>query len=103
MPITRGAIKKLRQDKTRRTVNLRTLVAVKETLKNFRKNPTAAALSKVYSMLDIAGKKGIYKSNKISRLKSRLTKLLSRPKTAEAKPKKAAKKAAKKSSAKKKS
>jgi ribosomal protein S20 len=78
MPITRGAKKTLKQDKKRHEQNLVVKNAVKKSVKLYRAAPSVDKLPGVFSMLDTAGKKNIYHANKISRLKSRLTKLLGR-------------------------
>jgi small subunit ribosomal protein S20 len=81
MPITRSAKKKLREDKKRGEANLRVKVAVKSIIKKFRAKPSTDLLSSVYRLLDTAKKKNIYHANKVSRLKSHLSKLLSKKST----------------------
>lgn len=81
MPVTRGAIKKLRQDKKREKSNLIVKKSVKKTLKDFRDHPNPKKLAEVFSILDNAKKKKIIHTNKVSRLKSGLSKLLVKPKS----------------------
>ena len=76
MPITQSAKKALRQNITRRARNLAQAKVLKETLKKFKKSPTAELLPQVYKKLDKAAKTNILKKNKAARLKSRLSKLL---------------------------
>ncbi|MCJ7740120.1 30S ribosomal protein S20 [Candidatus Microgenomates bacterium] len=91
MPITRGARKKLRQDKKRQKQNLLVKKEVKKLINKYRKSPTKALLSQIYSLLDETAKKKIFHRNKVARLKSRLTKLLGK-KTLKATPKKTSRK-----------
>ena len=76
MPITKSAKKKERQDKRRHTVNLRQKRVVLDLIGAFRKNPSAKALQKLSSALDISAKKNIFHPRKAARLKSRLSKLI---------------------------
>jgi small subunit ribosomal protein S20 len=81
MPVTRGAIKKQRQDKKRKIVNTQLKKRVKNAIKEFKRSPSKKNLSVVYSLLDTAKKKNLFHKNKTSRLKSRLSKLLVNKKT----------------------
>jgi small subunit ribosomal protein S20 len=76
MPVTRGAQKKLRQDKKREKTNLVVKKAISYAIKQFKKSPGDKKISQVYSLLDKASKKQIFHKNKTSRLKSRLSKLI---------------------------
>lgn len=76
MPVTKQAIKKVRQDRRKTAVNLRTRRAFKAAVLAFRKKPTAAGLVSVYKTLDRAAKTNVIHANKASRIKSRLSKLL---------------------------
>lgn len=78
MPITRSAKKKLREDKKRGEVNFRVKKAVKSIIKKYRTAPSSVLLSSVFHLLDTAKKKNIYHANKVSRLKSNLSKLLTK-------------------------
>ncbi len=80
MPITRGAIKKLRQDKKRQKQNLTVKKAVISAVKKLKLNPNLKNLSEAYSLLDSTRKKKIFHKNKVARLKSNLSKLLTRKK-----------------------
>ena len=93
MPIIKSAKKKMRQDVKRRDRNK----ALKTYMKNLRKKTLdllekgsnqieAAAMVKSYETeLDKAWAKGIYKRNKSSRLKSRLSSLFTKKFSAEKK------------------
>lgn len=76
MPKTKSAKKAFRQSLRRQEQNLKNKKSLKEVIKNFKKTPSAEALSQVYKKLDKAAKTEIIKKNKAARLKSRLTKLL---------------------------
>lgn len=86
MPITTSAKKALRQSERRRVRNLKQKRALKELVKNYRaaisggkKDEAKKLLPSVYKALDKAAKRGkILKKNTASRLKSRLTKALTR-------------------------
>lgn len=77
MPVTKQAIKKVRQDRRKTAYNLPKKKAYKQAVKGYLKNPTAAGLKKVFSALDRAAKTNVIHKNKASRLKSRLSKKLS--------------------------
>jgi len=82
MPIIKSAKKKMRQDRKRRSVNLKTLTSLKKALADARKKPSVDSLKKASSIIDQGVKKGIIHKNKASRLKSRLAKkLVSKPKS----------------------
>jgi len=76
MPITQSAKKALRQNIRRRARNLAQTKVLKDTIKKYKKAPSAELLSQVYKKLDKAAKTNLIKQNKASRLKSRLSKLL---------------------------
>lgn len=76
MPVTKQAIKKVRQDKRKTVFNLRVKKAYKEAVSAFRKKPTAAILKEAYRRLDRAVKGNVIHKNKASRIKSRLSKKL---------------------------
>lgn len=77
MPVIKQAIKKVRQDKRKTAFNLKVKNAYKKAVSEFRKGPTAIRLKTVYKLLDRAAKTNVIHKNKASRLKSRLSKLLS--------------------------
>ena len=76
MPLTKQAIKKVRQDKRKTIYNLRVKKAYKQAVSAFRKNPTVKGIGDVFSKLDKAAKTNIIHKNKAARLKSRLIKLI---------------------------
>lgn len=76
MPVTKQAIKKVRQDRRKAQGNMRVRRTLKKTVSDFRKKPTTAALSIVYKALDRAAKTNVIHKNKAGRLKSRLSKML---------------------------
>ena len=76
MPVTVGAIRKLRADKRKAAINLRSRVLMKESVSAARKKPTPTNLKKAFSALDRAAKKKIIHKGKAARLKSRLSLLL---------------------------
>lgn len=87
MPLTKSAKKALRQSKRRRLRNLKRREAYKRLIRAVRK---AAASSKtdeaqnllpaLYKALDKAAKTNVIKKNKAARLKSRLSRLVQKPK-----------------------
>lgn len=77
MPIIRSAIKKMRKDKMRTQRNKNREVSLKKLIKNARTEKTAASLQAVFSALDKAAKVNLIHKNKASRLKSRISKLIS--------------------------
>ena len=76
MPITRSAIKKLKQDVKREALNKAVKKKVKEAVKKLKLAPSDKLLAHVFRALDIAKKKKIYHSNKVARLKSHLSRLV---------------------------
>lgn len=83
MPITQSAKKALRQNVRRRTRNLIKKDAYKRSVKEYREliaakkvSEAKVLLSKVFQSLDKAAKTKVIEKNKASRLKSRLTKLI---------------------------
>lgn len=76
MPLLANAKKALRVSKRKNTVNTRIRSRVKTFSDAFKKQPTAANLSAVFSAIDRAVKKNIFHRNKGSRMKSQLSKLL---------------------------
>ncbi len=82
MPITQSAKKALRGSMKKKAVNDRRKKALKEEVKNIEKlvkdkNKAEAkkALSKAYSAIDKAAKKGVIKKNTASRKKARLSRI----------------------------
>ena len=76
MPVTKQAIKKVRQDERKTAINLKIKRAYKKTVSAFRRKPTAQGLVAVFKAADKAAKTNIIHKNKAARIKSRLTKLL---------------------------
>jgi small subunit ribosomal protein S20 len=71
MPLTRSAIKKLRQDKKREKENEEFKKKLKDSVKKAKKGKD---VNKAVSIIDKAVKKNIYHKNKASRIKSSLVK-----------------------------
>ena len=76
MPLTKSAIKKMRQDQKRTKGNKSKMLALKEAIKKAKKEPGAENVTKAISLLDKATKNHLFHKNKASRLKSRLAKLI---------------------------
>ncbi len=76
MPITVGAIRKLRADKNKVRINEHVKRAYKEAVSTMRTKPNVKNLTTAFSKLDRAAKTNLIHKNTASRLKSRLTKLL---------------------------
>lgn len=85
MPVTKQAIKKVRQDRRKSVFNLLRKDAYKKAVKDFLKGPSDATLKAAYSSLDLAAKTNLIHKKKASRLKSRLSKKM--PKKAATAPK----------------
>lgn len=109
MPVIKSAKKKLSQDKKRTIRNAKQETALKDAIKEAKKNPTAKTVQEATSLTDKAAKKFIIHKNKAARIKSGLSKLLSgksatksESKTTSAKPASKKAKPTKKSPAKKK-
>ncbi|OGD85380.1 hypothetical protein A2164_04415 [Candidatus Curtissbacteria bacterium RBG_13_35_7] len=76
MPVTKQAIKKVRQDKHKAVYNLRRKNAYKKAVKDYLKNPTEVGLKLVFKTVDKASKTNVIHKNKAARIKSRLSKKL---------------------------
>lgn len=76
MPISLSAKKSLRTALKNYKANLFFKVKLKKTTKAFMLKPSNEGLQKVYSILDILGKKNIFHKNKVSRLKSKYSKVI---------------------------
>lgn len=76
MPVTKQAIKKVRQDKRKTAINLKLKSTYKKAVSDFKKGQTAANLTKAFRALDRAAKVNVIHKNKAARLKSRLSKLI---------------------------
>ena len=77
MPVTRSAKKANRQAIRRRVKNLVQIKAYKGVINSFKKSPSVENLQKLFQILDKAAKNNLIHRNKASRLKSRLSKLVS--------------------------
>lgn len=80
MPRLKSAKKKLRQDKKRTIVNLKYKEAYKKAIKKLKKDKKSISSKEIYSKIDKAVKKGVIHKNKADRLKSIVSKLLSKTK-----------------------
>jgi len=80
MPQTLSAKKALRQTKRRTAFNLKIKKAYKKAVKKAREKKDKNSLSEAFSVLDQAAKKGVIHQRKASRLKSRLSQLVTKTK-----------------------
>lgn len=80
MPIIKSAKKKLRKDKKRTVQNQERENNLKDIVKKVTKNPSEKLLREAVSIVDKATKRNIIHKNKASRIKSKLAKLLAKPK-----------------------
>ena len=87
MPVTKQAIKKVRQDKRKTTVNLRVKLAFKKAVRDFEKKPTIEGLKSVFAAVDKAAKTNVIHKNRAARIKSRLSRKLPQKKSAVSKAK----------------
>lgn len=76
MPIIKSAKKKLRADLRKRSINIKVKTQVKSAIKSYRAKPTPSGLSKAFSALDIAVKKGVMPKKRANRNKSRFAAVL---------------------------
>lgn len=76
MPITKSAIKALRQDAKRAQFNKPVRAKIKTTKDAMKASPSAEALSQAFSAVDRAVKKNLLHANKAARIKSQLSRLL---------------------------
>ncbi len=74
MPIIKSAIKRMKQNATKRTRNVSLKQDMKDAIKVFRAKPTSEALSKAQAQLDIAVKKNLLKTGTAARRKAQLAK-----------------------------
>ncbi len=80
MPVTKQAIKKVRQDKRKTIINTKKKGAYKQAVHKARKGATNESINVAFRALDRAAKVNVIHANKAARLKSRLSKLLKSPK-----------------------
>lgn len=78
MPLIKSAIKKVRKDKVRTLRNKKRETAMKALLKKARKEKSEKSLSAIFSALDKAVKVNLIHKNKSARLKSRLSRSMSK-------------------------
>jgi len=76
MPVTKQAIKKVRQDKRKTAINLKVKQAFKKAVRDFERKRTAESLRAVYRAADRAAKVNVIHKNRAARIKSRLSKKL---------------------------
>lgn len=76
MPITKSAIKKMRQDNKKRLLRKRRFEAVKKAISLAKKRGGLNNFKKAISLIDKATKIGIFHKNKANRIKSSLAKIL---------------------------
>lgn len=76
MPITKSAIKKLRQDKKKTQLRKMKLDQLKRIVKLVKKTKKSTDLVKAVSLIDKAVKNKLIHKNKAARLKSSLSKLM---------------------------
>ena len=74
MPLTKSAIKKLRADKRKAGYNKATKTKAKSAIDAFKAILDLGSLSKAFSAVDKAAKRGVIKTRKADRIKSRLSK-----------------------------
>lgn len=77
MPITKSAIKKQRADLKKAGFNKASKTKAKSAIDTFKAALSAETLSKAFSMVDKAAKKGVLKKGKADRIKARLSKKVS--------------------------
>lgn len=78
MPVTKSARKKLRKDKTRTRENRKIENLFKYAVKKAQKSKTEKVVKDTIKLVDKAAKKNIIHKNKASRIKSKLSKLISK-------------------------
>lgn len=74
MPLTKSAIKKHRSDKKKAGYNKATKSKAKSAIDNFKTLLNLESLSKAFSAVDKAAKRGVIKTRKADRIKARLSK-----------------------------
>lgn len=75
MPVTKSAIKKLRQDRKREVINDKFREDLKSFIKAAKKSKSSASINKAVSIIDKGVKKNILHKNKASRIKTVLSRL----------------------------
>ena len=88
MPVIKSAKKKLRVDIKRESVNKKVRSFVDLIVKIAQRKPTPKSVQKAFKVIDKAVKNNIMHKNKAARLKSKLSKLISKKVSASTKIKK---------------
>lgn len=78
MPVIRSAKKKLRVDKKRESANKKAEAFINLVIKKAQKKPTPGSVREAFKAIDKGVKKDIFHKNKGARIKSRLSKLISK-------------------------
>lgn len=78
MPVIKSAKKKLRVDKKRELANKILVKKLDSAIKRAKKSPAEKSIREAVSIVDKSVKKNIIHKNKAAKLKSRLSKLLSK-------------------------
>lgn len=78
MPILRNAKKALKASKKKTIINTQVKSKLKTAIDEMKKSPAADKLSLAFSAVDRGVKKNILQKNKAARIKSSLSKLLSK-------------------------
>lgn len=78
MPATKSAKKKLRTDKKRESSNKKMEAFINVSIKKAQRKPTPKSIQEAFSIIDKGVKKNIIHKNKAARIKSRLSKLISK-------------------------
>ena len=78
MPIIKSAKKKLRADKKRQSSNRKLVNILDSAIKKAKKLPSEKSVTDAISLADKAAKKKIIHKNKAARIKSKLSKLLTK-------------------------
>lgn len=78
MPVIKSAKKKLRQDKKREKTNKILRTAFRDAVKKARKSKTSENIIKAIKLTDKAVKKRLIHKNKAARIKSSLSKLITK-------------------------
>ncbi len=78
MPVIKSAKKKLRVDKKRESANKKMEAFINLVIKKAQRKPTPGSVSDAFKAIDKGVKKDIYHKNKAARIKSRLSKLISK-------------------------
>lgn len=75
MPVTKTAKRALRSSKRKEDINKELMSRLEVAIRKAKAKPTSSSVKKAISLTDRAGKKNLFHKNKVSRMKSRLSKL----------------------------